>query len=121
MGLQLKSLARLVETDVPVEAKAQQLQIDAAYTVDDGIVLCTGIGSIGVRAIRQVGLCGVDVHTVEQVTVHEAPVAFRVLLGQSALLVQVDGGHLEKIDVALVVPLHQLLVCAHRGASGGQA
>ena len=54
MGLQLKSLARLVETDVPVEAKAQQLQIDAAYTVDDGIVLCTGIGSIGVRAIRQV-------------------------------------------------------------------
>ena len=35
VGLQLKRLARLVEADVAVRAKAQQLQVDAAHAVDD--------------------------------------------------------------------------------------
>ena len=51
---------------------------------------------------------------IEQVAVHEAPVAFRVVLGQAAVLVQVHGGDLREINVALVVPLHQLLVGPHR-------
>ena len=88
--------------------------------MDDLVVLCAGILCIGVGAVRQVDLCRVDVHLVEQVAVHEAPVAFRVLLGQAAVLVQIDGGHLRKIDVALVVPVHQLCIRAHRGAAGRQ-
>ena len=120
MGLQLKGLARLVEADVAVVADAQQLQVDAAHSVDDLVVLCAGILCIGIGAVRQVDLCRVDVHLVEQVAVHEAPVAFRVLLGQAAVLVQIDGGHLRKIDVALVVPVHQLCIRAHGGAAGRQ-
>ena len=58
---------------------------------------------------------------VKQVLVHEAPIAFRVLLGQAAVLVQIHGGHLGEIQVALVVPLHQLGVGPHRGAARCQA
>ena len=120
MGAQIKSLARLVEADVAVVADAQQLQIHAAHAADDLIVvLALGLG-IQIGAVRQVDVCGIDVHMVEQVAVHKAPVAFRVLLGQAAVLVQIDGGDLRKIQISLVVALHQLLVCAHGGAAGSQ-
>ena len=119
VGLQLKGLARLVEADVAVVADAQQLQVDAAHAVDDLVVLGAGCVRIGVGAVRQVDAGGVDVDVVKQVAVHEAPVAFRVVLGQAAVLVQVHGGDLREINVALVVPLHQLLVGPHRGAAGG--
>ena len=112
MGLQLKSLARLVEADVAVGAKAQQLQVDAAHAVDDLVVLFAGIRSIGVGAVGQMDGLGADVDLVKQVLVHKAPIAFGVLLGQAAVLVQIDGGDLREIQVALVVPVHQLSVCA---------
>ena len=102
------------------DACAQQLQVDAAHAVDDLVVLGAGCVRIGVGAVRQVDAGGVDVDVVEQVAVHEAPVAFRVVLGQAAVLVQVHGGDLREINVALVVPLHQLLVGPHRGTAGGQ-
>ena len=57
---------------------------------------------------------------VKQVAVHEAPIALGVLLRQAAVLVQIDGRDLGEVDIALVVPLDQLLVGAHGGAAGGQ-
>ena len=121
VGLQLKGFARLVEADVAVGAKAQQLQVDAAHAVDDLVVLCAGVCCIGVGAVGQVDGLRADVHMVKQVLVHEAPVALRMLLGQAAVLVQVDGGDFREVHIALVVPLHQLGIRAHRGAAGGQA
>ena len=120
MGLQLECLTRLVEADVAVGAEAQQLQVDAAHAVDDVVVLGAGVGRVGVGAVGQMDGLGADVHMVEQVLVHEAPIAFGVLFGQSAVLVEVDGGHFGEVEVALVIPLHQLCVSAHRGASGRQ-
>ena len=117
VGLQLKGFARLVEADVAVGAKAQQLQVDA---VDDLVVLGAGVCRVRVGAVGQVDRFGADVHMVEQILVHEAPVAFRVLLGQPAVLVEVDSGDFGEVDVALVVPLHQLCIRAHRGAAGRQ-
>ena len=66
-------------------ANAQQLQVDAAHAVDDLVVLGAGCVRIGVGAIRQVDAGGVDVDVVKQVAVHEAPVAFRVVLGQAGV------------------------------------
>ena len=120
VGLQLKGLARLVEADVAVGAKTQQLQVDAAHAVDDLVVLFAGIRSIGVGAVGQMDGLGADVDLVKQVLVHKAPIAFGMLLGQAAVLVQIDGGDLREIQVALVVPVHQLSVCANRGAAGRQ-
>ena len=120
MGLQLKGFARLIEADMTIGADAQQLQVDAAQLVDDTVVTGTLGGSVQIGAVRQVGLCRVDVDLAEQVLIHEIPVALGMLFGQAAVLVQIDGGDLREIEVALVVPLHQLGVGAHRGAAGRQ-
>ena len=104
----------------PDAADACKKYNEIIHSVDDLVVLCAGILCIGVGAVRQVDLGRVDVHLIEQILVHEAPVAFRVLLGQAAVLVQIDGGHLRKIDVALVVPVHQLCIRANGGAAGRQ-
>ena len=120
MGAQIKGIVGLVEADVTVMANAQQLQIHAAHAADDLVIaLALGLG-IHVGAVRQVDVGGVDVHMVEQIAVHKAPVAFRVILGQAAVLVQIDGGDLRKIQIPLVVALHQLLVGANGGAAGSQ-
>ena len=120
VGLQLKGFARLIEADMTIGADAQQLQVDAAQLVDDTVVTGTLGGSVQIGAVRQVGLGRVDIHLAEQVLIHEIPVALGMLLGQAAVLVQIDGGHLRKIDVALVVPVHQLCIRAHGGAAGRQ-
>ena len=120
VGAQIKGIVGLVEADVTVMTDAQQLQIHAAHAADDLVVaLALGFG-VHVGAVRQVDVGGVDVHMVEQVAVHKAPVAFRVLLGQAAVLVQIDGGDLRKIQIPLVVALHQLLIGANGGAAGSQ-
>ena len=109
------------EPNEAVVADAQQLQVNAADTVDDGVIAGALGRSVEVRAIRQVDGLGADVHMVKQGAVHEAPIALGVLLRQAAVLVQVDGRDLGEVDIALVVPLDQLLVGAHGGAAGSQA
>ena len=121
VGAQLKGGARLVEADVAVVADAQQLQVDTAHVVDDLVVtLALGRG-VQVGAVGQVDAGGVDVDVVKEIVVHEAPVALGILTRQTAVFVQVDGGHFRKVHVALVVPVDQLLIGAHGGAAGGQA
>jgi hypothetical protein len=88
--------------------------------VDDVVVLGASVCRVGVGAVGQVDGFGADVHVVEQVLVHEAPIAFGMLFGQAAVLVKVDGGDFGEVEVALVVPLHQLRIRAHRGAAGRQ-
>ena len=121
VGAQLEGLVRLVEADVAVVADAQQLQVHAADTVDDGVIAGALGRSVEVRAIGQVDGLGADVHMVKQVAVHKAPIALGVLLRQAAVLVQIDGRDLGEVNIALVVPLDQLLVGAHGGAAGSQA
>ena len=120
MGLQLKGFARLIEADMTIGADAQQLQVDAAQLVDDTVVTGTLGGSVQIGAVRQVGLGRVDIHLAEQVLVHEIPVALGVLLGQAAVLIQIDSSDLGEIQIAFVVPVHQLGISAHRGAAGGK-
>ncbi len=82
MGLQLKGLARLVEADVAVGAKAQQLQVDAAHAVDDLVVLFAGARGVRVRAVGHVDGLRVDIHPVEEMGLHEVAVA--LLMGAAA-------------------------------------
>ena len=121
VGAHVKGVARLVEADVAVVADAQQLQIDAAQAGDHRVIaLALGL-RVHVGAVRQVDAVFRDVHMIEQVPVHEAPVALPVLARQAAVLVQVYRGDLGKVEVSALVPLDQVLVGAHRGTAGRQA
>ena len=58
---------------------------------------------------------------VKQVGLHEIAVALLMMGGQAQILIQIHGANLCKAQIALLKPLHQLLVSAHGGSPGGQS
>ena len=116
-----KSVGGLIEADVAVGAKAQQLQVSAAEGVDDGIVAGALTGGIRVHAVGDVAVGLIDVHMVKQVGAHEVGIALVMVLGQAHILVQVDGLDLREVQVAGLILGNQLLIGAHRAAAGSQA
>lgn len=96
---------RLVEADVPVQAHAEQLQVDAARGPDRGVVAGALALRVHLRAVRQVDAALRHVDRVEKVFVHEVVVALVMVSGQAAVLVEVEGGALAEVHLALVVPL----------------
>src|SRR5699024_12673715 len=104
VGAQLKSLARLVETDMAVMADAQQLQINAAHTLNDVVITSTFRFGVHVGAVGQVDGSGVDIDQIEQIAVHEAPVALGMLAGETTVLVQGSGRYCRGAQVHAAVP-----------------
>ena len=121
MGLAFKGRARFVEADVAIAAHAEQLHINSAYLGDNRVISAAAFVRIRRQAVRHKGACLVDVDMVKQVRVHEIAVALLIVRGKAAVFVQIDGGYPGKIQVALFIPLHQLLVGAHRRRAGRQA
>ena len=52
---------------------------------------------------------------------HEIAVALGMVSCKAAVFIQVERADLGKIQLALLVPLGKLLVCADRGRTGGEA
>ena len=63
----------------------------------------------------------VDVDVIEEVLTHEVVIALGIVVRKAAILVQVVGANLGKVDVALRVPSSELLVGTDRGGAGGKA
>ena len=115
--------ARLIETDVPGAADAEDLEIDAAGFGNHRLVS----GAVRIdfvlvhRAGGQVAACGIKVHPVEEVGAHETPVALRVLRRQRVIFVQVEGRDVGEAQFFLAMQAGQLGVEADRGGAGGEA
>lgn len=62
----------------------------------------------------------VDVDVIEEVLTHEVVIALGIVVRKAAILVQVVGADLGKVDVALLVPSSELLVGTDRGGAGGK-
>ena len=120
VGLQAEVVAGLVEGDVAVMAHAQQLEVNAAQLRNEFIIGRTlGIGVLG-QAVEHVGVLRMDVNMVEEIVLHEIAVALLMVGGQPEVLVQVDGAGLREGQVALLIPLHKLLIEPYGGTAGGQ-
>ena len=111
----------LVEADVAVVADAEQLQIGIAGGSDDLIVLRAGSGGVGVGTVGHMRVVQVDVDVIEEVLTHEVVIALGIVVRKAAILVQVVGADLGKVDVALLVPSSELLVGTDRGGEIGRA
>lgn len=94
----------LVEADVAVVANAEQLQIRVTGGGDDLVVLRARSGGVGVGAIGHMRVVQVDVDVIEEVLAHEVVIALGIVVRKAAILVQVVGADLGKVDVALLVP-----------------
>ena len=64
---------------------------------------------------------GTNVDVTEEVVVHEAVVALRVIFRQADVLVHVEGDHVLEAHFTGLVQLDQALVGIERSATGGQA
>jgi hypothetical protein len=115
--------ARLVEADVAGATDAEDLEVDAAGGRDHRLVGGAVRVDLGLRhrARGQVGACGVDVHVVEEVGAHEAPVALRVVRRDRVIFVEVEGRDVGEAETRLAMEPHQLGIEADRRGAGGQA
>ena len=121
VGLLLEGVAGLVEADVAVMADAQDLDVDAAHVADDLVVpLALRLG-VGGQAVGDVGVGGVDVHVVKEVLLHEVAVALLVGGLQADVFIQVHGLDLGEVQVALLVPVDELVIHPHGAGAGGEA
>ena len=111
----------LVEADVAVVTDAQQLQIHAAQIADDAVIVAALHRSVQLQAIGHVGVSGIDIDVIEEIGAHEVDVALVVGRAQTNILVKIHGANLGEVQIALFIPLDQLLISADGRASGSQA
>ena len=105
-------LVRLVESNVSVQAHAEQLQVNAARRLNGCIVALTLPLGIELCAVRQIDALCRHIHRVEEVFVHEIVIALVVIGCQAAIFVQIEGRAAAEIHITLVIPFNQLLVNA---------
>ena len=58
---------------------------------------------------------------VEEIVVHEVPVALVMLMGQAHVLVHIEGDDVGKRELPGLIHAHELLVHADGAGAGGQA
>ena len=120
-GTGIKGGEGLVEGDVTVNAATAHEEIDSAVRRDLFLVtsaLCLEILSHTVKNVDI--LCG-NVYMIEEVVVHEVPVALVVILGKTNVFVHIEGNYVLEGNLTLLIHLDELLVNSERRRAGGKA
>ena len=115
--------ARLVEADVPGAPDPEDLEVYAARG-PDGVLVPAAVrieSGGGDSPVGHVGARRRDVDMVEQVRLHEAPVAARVGRLDGVVLVEVEGHHVREAEPLLAVHPDELGVESERRGAGRQA
>ena len=122
-GAGVTSGAGFVEADVSGGADAEDLKVNAAGVFDGLFVGLTMLPevSLGDGAVGDVDVVGVDVDVVEELVVHEVPVALRVLATEADVLVEVEGDDASEGEAVFGVEATEFLVEVDRGGTGGEA
>ena len=115
-----EAVVRLVEADMAVAADAEQLNIHIAHTAKHRIIAGALLFLVRLHAVRQIDMRWVNVHMVKKVVMHEIMIALVVFRLHAVVFIQIDRSHIRKIQIALFVPLDQLLICADRRRTGGK-
>ena len=110
----------LVESDVAIHTGTAQEQVDAAVGSDLVLVALALSLQVSSHAVEDVDILSGDIDVVEEVVVHEVPVALVMLAGQTNVLVHIEGYHILEGDLAGLILLDQALVNTQRRGTGGQ-
>ena len=113
---------RLVEGDVPVNADTTHEEVDAAVGGD--LLFVAGALAFGVvgHTVEDVDVLRLHVdEMVEEVVMHEVPVALVMLMGQAEVLVHVEGDDVREGDFTGFVHADEFLVDADRRRTGRKA
>ena len=113
----------LVEADVAGAPDPEDLEVDPARRPDGRLVLlAVGVHlGLGHRPVGNVRVLGQDVDVVEQVRLHEVPVASGLGGRHREVLVQVEADDVAEAQALLAVEANELGVKVERRRSGRQA
>ena len=116
----IERAARLVEGDVSVASYAQHLDV---YDVPGELVLVGPAVRLGILAAaqRNVDVLIRDVDVVEEVLVHEGPVALPVVSGKTDVLVEIECKDVLVAGAVLLVVLYHLLIKPDGGGACSKA
>src|SRR4051812_22313918 len=118
MGTRLQRRGGFVEADVPVGAKAEHQQIDAAGAVNAALVPSALRGGISRGAVQEVNAAPRQVDMVEQMPIHEGAVAARIARADADEFVEIEGRGPREVRTARAVQGDQLAVERHRRPAG---
>lgn len=115
-----KLVGWFVKPDVPVAADAQQLQVDPARFGNFPVIPRAFALQIGRVPIWDMPAFGRQVNVSKQLLIHKIAVTARVPCGQLAVLIQVEGCRVGKIQHACLIQTDQLPVGRDRRRPRGQ-
>ena len=122
-GSRVAGGAWFVESDVAVGANAEDLEVDPT-SFDDGGFIGATIG-IEVRvsngAVRDVDVVGEDVDVIEELLMHELPVAVWIGAIQAKVFVEVEGGDRSEGKLSCGMEFAERFVKLDGGATSGEA
>src|SRR4051794_36058523 len=118
MRTRLERGRRLVETDVPVGADAEDLDVDPAG-LSDGLFVALALRlRIRRRTIEEVDLSGRQLDTVEEMVGHEPAIAPRVRVADPEKLVEVEGREPRQVEFLALGQCGELAIERHRCLAG---
>ena len=97
---------RVVKRDVTVRADADDQQVDSPRLLNRFVVI------IGVSVVRKVNTCRRDIHVIEESLPHVGMKTLRMLLGQTAILIQIECSQLGEIEMFLTISPYEIFIHA---------
>lgn len=117
-GTALQGREGFVECDVAVFADSSEEEVESSgldYLLFVGSALGREVGSV---AVEDMDVCAGDVDMVEEVAVHEAVIALRMLDGQAHVLIHIESDHVLEAELAGLDFADEFGVYLERGGSG---
>ena len=120
-GTALERTAWLVEGNVTIGADTADEQVDAASLFDHGLILGALLVQVGGVTVQDVDVLLRTVNVVEEVTGHEGVVALGMRLGQTDILVHVEGDDVLERHLTGTVGLDEGIVHTYGRGTCGKA
>ncbi len=112
----------LVEGDVAVHADAAHEEVDAPVGGDLFLIAAALPFRVVGHAVEDVDVLFLHVYqVVEEIVMHEVPIALVMLVGQAQVFIHVEGDHVGEGDFSGFVHPNELLVDPYGAGTRGQA
>ncbi len=102
--------SRFIKGDMTVVANAAHEQVNFTQRANFLFVLTTFCVNIGGITIQQVDIFRLNINVIEEIAIHEAVIALRMLLWQANIFIHIERHHVFKTDLARFVHINQVFV-----------
>jgi len=109
-----------VECDMSVNTASTQEQVDSAVRCDFILISLALSLKIGSHTVEYVHILCRNVDMVEEIVMHEVPVALVVLSGQTYIFVHIEGNNVLEGNLARLIHFDESLIYTQRRRTGGQ-